>query len=91
MNYRKLDGALAAALHESQSEADVRFPVFLRLAEAPPMEASEILRIPVDAAMASRILPMDLTAAEVAEFSDQPWVGSIRLAKSSRPLGVDDR
>ena len=86
MNYQKLDVALAAALQDSMGE-DVRFPVFLQLSEAPPKEASEMLRIAVRPATAPRIVPMDLTAAEVAEFSDQPWVTSIRLANDSRPVG----
>ncbi len=86
MDYQKLDSSLAAALEEEGGTESTRFPVFLRLNSASPESIDMLQRYRIDASAGPGIVPAELAPGEIAELSDQPWVSSIRLARSSRPM-----
>ncbi len=85
MDYRKLDGALASAL-EAATETDDRLPVFIRIIQTSAAAAPGLREVGIERAEGTSIYTADLSRAQVAWLSDQPWVVSIRLGRIARPL-----
>jgi hypothetical protein len=85
MDYRKLDGALAAMLDDRANRE--RLSVFVRTqSQLPPEATSRLKEYGIDAGDGMTVLSGDLSPEQVDALSEQPWVTSIRLARIARPL-----
>ena len=84
MNYGKVDGPLAAALADI-SDADERaLSVFIHL-EDPGEEGLEALaQMGIRSGAAELTCTATLSAREVADLSDRPWVSRLRLSARLR-------
>ncbi|MEW1638112.1 hypothetical protein AB0469_29125 [Streptomyces sp. NPDC093801] len=89
MDYRKLDAALGRALGAGDVDPAARdLLVLVRLTE-PPSEGQleQLRRAGVNAAGTGRtVLTGTLSRQDVETLSDQPWVLSLSLSGSRRPL-----
>jgi hypothetical protein len=86
MNYQKLDGQLVT---ECENAGGVKqLAVFVRTRVPLPEEAlHDLKRLRVSKPdPAQAVFPMELSAGEVADLSDRPWVISIRSSRKLRPL-----
>jgi hypothetical protein len=83
MNYQKLDAALIAALEDMPESSARRWQVFVHTTRAPADEEAFLLeRIGVTgSAGARRIFTATVSASDVAELSQQPWVQYMRLSR----------
>jgi hypothetical protein len=89
MDYGKIDADLAFALEEADpASEDPVFSVFVRTTGEPSPGAEALLgslgvRNPEPG---SRVYTADLSSQGVAELSRQPWVRSLTLSRTLRPL-----
>ena len=90
MDYGKLDGALAMALGRGSSRPE-RLTVFIRIAPELADDAKSLLESYGFDTSGELTAPVsaDLRPDEIANLSEQPWVTSIRLARTLRPLMGD--
>ncbi|MFE7601765.1 hypothetical protein [Streptomyces sp. NPDC057494] len=92
MDYAKLDASLSAAVEASDDDPDVRnLLVTVRLEEAPTETQREALRgAGVDVGTPDRtVVSGTLSRRGVSELSQKPWVRSLTLSASRRPLRRD--
>lgn len=95
MDFQKLDPVLAAELSDG-TEADPtrELPVFIHIAEGPDAEGLDVddrdllarrygLPQPV---IAGGVMSATVTAEQVAELSEEPWVVMIRAARQLRTM-----
>ncbi len=90
MDYSKVDAALATALREvTQPDAHV-FPVFVSISDPPATLEPRWRRIlGVDeAGPGPGIVTTTVSATQIAELSEQPWVSAITLAQWRRTVSV---
>lgn len=89
MNYRKIDASLASALRNTEGqEEEAAFSVFVRTNEDAGSEAAATLgdmgvRNP---GSGPKVYSADLSPRAVAELSEKPWVKSLTLSRTLRPL-----
>ncbi|MFJ5708100.1 MULTISPECIES: hypothetical protein [unclassified Streptomyces] len=89
MDYAKLDPALSAAVEAGDGGSEVRNLLVTVVLEAAPTEAQRaVLRgAGVDAGAADRsVVSGTLSRRGVEELSHAPWVRSLTLSSSRRPL-----
>ncbi|MEW2373706.1 hypothetical protein AB0940_30705 [Streptomyces sp. NPDC006656] len=89
MDYRKLDAALGRAVGAAEGDPGVRdLLVLIRLTEPPsPAQLDELRRAGVGGTDTGRtILTGTLSRQDVETLSEQPWVRSLSLSGSRRPL-----
>ncbi len=83
MDYRKIDAALAAALDDVQNQEERAFVVFIHTEHAPDTTEAAILEgLGVSGVTGGRrMFTATLSAREVAELSDQPFVQYLKLSR----------
>ena len=88
MNYQKLDPELAFELAEISDAEDPAFTVFIRTLHAPaPDEATYLKALGISGVTPGRrIFTATLSAHEVEELSEQPWVRSLELTRKLQLL-----
>lgn len=80
-NHAKLDAALALALHEA-GESDTGLDVFVELGEDAGDVEEHLARLGVPGGdPGARVLSATLSARQVSELSQQPWVRRVRLSQ----------
>ncbi|HEV3400566.1 MAG TPA: hypothetical protein VG078_02000 [Acidimicrobiales bacterium] len=86
-DHAKLDAALASALEDVPgSEARV-LPVFVEMAGEVPEDGRSMLRELGVGEPTGSVATASLSARQVADLSDQPWVRYLRLSGRLRLLG----
>lgn len=83
MNYQKLDPELAFELAEVSDTEDPTFTVFIRTLHAPaPDEVTYLKALGISGVIPGRqIFTATLSAHEVEELSEQPWVRLLQLTR----------
>lgn len=92
MNYTKLDAALATALSKVKDSEARSFVVFIHTVSIPgTAEATCLEKLGISNSNMSgkQIFTATLSAQEIAELSDQPWVGQIKLSQKLRLLEIE--
>jgi hypothetical protein len=86
MNYRKMDAALITAVDEAEDREACSLEVFVHLDHIPDEEEKRILSgLGIRPEAAGRtIITASLSADDVAELTDQPWIRQIRLSQRLR-------
>ncbi len=90
MNYAKTGAALASALSRVTEPSARTLPVFIRADRAPtPAETASLEEIAGVNGVAEgrRVFTATLSAKEVEQLSEQPWVRSLELSRPLRLLG----
>ncbi len=86
-DYAKLDAALAAVLAD-QPAPDARvLPVFVQLTGDLPDAGRALLREIGAGEPAGNVVTATLSARQVSQLSDEPWVRYLRLSGRLRLLG----
>ncbi|HEX2273979.1 MAG TPA: hypothetical protein VHG90_08915 [Acidimicrobiales bacterium] len=86
-DHAKLDAALASALEDVPAPEDRVLPVFVEVAGELPETARSVLSELGVAEPIGNVTTATLSARQVAELSDQPWVRYLRLSGRLRLLG----
>ncbi|HEX6074705.1 MAG TPA: hypothetical protein VFZ32_05495 [Micromonosporaceae bacterium] len=89
MDFQKLDPVLAAELSLDTADLSRQLPVFVHVTESlEPDEAALVARRfgLAEPVAGGGVLSATLTAQQVAELSEEPWVVKIRAARELRPL-----
>ena len=91
MNYRKVDAGLARALSTTSGTEETPFSVFVRTtAETGEEEAAVLADIGCrGVAPGAKIYTAELSPQRIGELSEKPWIHSITLSRTSRPLPED--
>lgn len=82
MDWSKVDAALAGALSAMADSGDNRLTVFIEM-DASRADESVLSRLGVDPPAATTVCTATLTAADVDDLTELPWVRRLQL---SRPL-----
>ena len=93
MNYAKLDAALATALSKAKDLKARGLVVFIHTVDVPgTTEAAWLEKLGVTNSDGSgkQIFTATLSAEEIADLSDQPWVQQIRLSQKLRLLETEE-
>ncbi len=85
-DHAKLDAALASALEDVSAPEDRVLPVFVEVAGELPEAARSVLSELGVAEPIGNVTTATLSARQVAELSDQPWVRYLRLSGRLRLL-----
>ncbi len=89
MNYSKTGAALASALARVTDPSARTFSVFIRTNREPASEEMALLEDAGinDIAPGPQVLTATLSAQEIEQISEQPWVRSLELSRPLRLLG----
>lgn len=90
MNYAKTGAALASALSHITDPSARTLPVFIRTNRDPTPTETALLEevVGINAVAPGRqVFTATLSAREVEELSEQPWVRSLELSRPLRLLG----
>lgn len=87
MNYQKLDTALAIALNDVHNPEQPSLTVFIQTDSAPDTAATTLLEsLGIRVTSGRTMFSATLSANAISQLSEQPWVKSIRLSQTLRPL-----
>ena len=92
MDYAKLDAALATALSKVRDSEARGLVVFIHTVDVPgTVEEAWLEKLGISNSNMSgkQIFTATLSAQEIAELSDQPWVQHIRLSQKLRLLETE--
>lgn len=86
MNYQKIDGGLAVALEECQSEEDAIFEVFIHMVRPADEAMAQFLRkLGISGTIVERsIVTGKLTVQDIDLLTEQAWVRFLRLSQRLR-------
>ena len=85
MDYRKLDGALAAALEDVEDTEEPTLGVFIHTSRPPDaVEATFLKKLGITATSGRQVFTATLSTRSVAELSDQPWVSYLKFSRKLR-------
>ncbi|MDY6782699.1 MAG: hypothetical protein SW833_09170 [Cyanobacteriota bacterium] len=90
MNYQKIDAALSIELSRVENRQDARFAVFIHTQSISTAQATAILeRLGAESPTGSQnLITATLSARDVSEVSEQPWVKYLRLSQVLYPLDL---
>ena len=86
-DHAKLDAALASALEDVPDPEARVLPVFLEMAGELPEDGRSMLSELGVGEPTGNVATASLSARQVADLSDQPWVRYLRLSGRLRLLG----
>ena len=92
MDYKKIDASLALALSDVHDPDERVFQVFIHGVRPPdPPEIAALEKLGVTGITSGRrVYTATLSAYEVAELSQQPWVQYLKLSQKLRLLRPSD-
>lgn len=88
MDYRKIDTGLAVALKDVKDPGESALVIFIHTEHVPSAtEAAFLEKLGIKIGPGEgQVFTATLSANQVAELSDQPWVKYLKLSRKLRPL-----